>query len=145
LNSSFRGFDYGIDVTLLPIQRRNNRYVETGFNLDIQAKSTFGATLTGTNVLYDMEVKTYNDLRETVTGTPRILVLLVLPKKETEWLELSEDELVLRRCAYWLWMQGRPSTNNKTTIRVSIPRKNRFTVEALREIMERRRKGEALQ
>lgn len=144
LNCSFRDFDYGIDVTVHLIQRRGNRYVETGFNLDIQAKSTFGATMTNTDVLYDMEVKTYNDLRDPDVGTPRILVLLVQPEPETDWTGMTEDELMLRRCAYWLSLRGRAETTNTATIRVSIPRTNRFSIEALQGIMERVRNGEEL-
>jgi len=142
LNCSFRAFDYGIDVTVLEIKRRDNEYVETGFNLDIQAKSTFRATVTDGDVLYDMEVKTYNNLRDPEVGTPRILVLLVQPESETDWTEMTEEELRIRRCAYWLSLKGQGPTSNTGTIRVSIPRANRFSVEALQGIMERVRKGE---
>ncbi len=142
LNCSFREFDYGIDVTVHLIQRRDNRYVETGFNIDIQAKSTYGAIVTDTEVLYDMEVKTYDDLRDPDVGTPRILALLVQPEVEADWTAMTEEELMLRRCAYWLSVKGKEPTTNTSTIRVSIPRVNRFSVEALQGIMERVRNGE---
>jgi hypothetical protein len=142
LNCSFRAFDYGIDVTVHQIQRRDNRYVETGFNLDIQAKSTYEATVTDMDVLYDMEVKAYDDLRDPDVGTPRILVLLVQPEAETEWTEATEEELRVRRCAYWLSLRGRGPTTNTSKIRVSIPRANRFSIESLQAIIERLRNGE---
>ena len=106
LSCSFREFDYSIDVTLHLIQRRDNRYFESGFNLDIQAKSTFRATMRENDVLYDMEVKSYNNLRDLEVGTPRILVLLVQPESETEWTGTTEEELMLRHCAYWLSLSG---------------------------------------
>lgn len=142
LNCSFRDFDYGVDVTVHLIQRRDNRYVETGFNLDIQAKSSYRAMVTDTDVLYDMEVKTYDDLRDSQVGTPRILVLLVQPEIETDWTKMTEEELMLRRCAYWLSIKGKDATTNTNTVRVSIPRSNRFSVEALQGLMERLRRGE---
>jgi hypothetical protein len=142
LNCSFRDFAYGIDVTVHLIQRRDNRYVESGFNLDIQAKSSFAATVADKQVVYDMEVKTYDDLRDPDVGTPRILVLLVQPENETDWIEMTEEELMIRRCAYWLSLKGQGPTMNSSTIRVSIPRANRFSVEALQGIMERLRNGE---
>jgi hypothetical protein len=40
LGCSFRDFDYGIDLSVHAIRRVGHRYVESGFNLDIQAKST---------------------------------------------------------------------------------------------------------
>lgn len=100
LNCSFREFDYAIDVTVHHIQRRENRYVESGFNLDIQAKSTFKAPVKDHEVIYDMEVKTYNDLRDPDVGTPRILALLVQPEGEMDWTAATEEHLMLRRCAF---------------------------------------------
>ena len=145
LNCSFRAFDYGIDVTLHLIQRKENRYAESGINLDIQAKSTHRATVTGSDVLYDMEIKTYDDLRDPEVVTPRILVLLVQPENEQDWTGMTEDELALRRCAYWMSLNDWAPTANKSTIRVSIPKANRFSVEALQGMMERLRNGEDLQ
>jgi hypothetical protein len=142
LNCSFRAFDYGIEVTVHVIQQRNGRYVETGFNLDIQAKSTYAATVNDTHVLYDLEVKTYDDLRDPNVGTPRILVLLVQPETESEWTDATEEELRVRRCAYWLSIKGREAIPNTSTIRVSIPRANRFSIESLQGMMERLRNGE---
>ena len=91
-----------------------------------------------------MELKTYDDLRDSQVGTPRILVLLVLPEKEDEWALFSEDQLILKRCAYWLSLKEWPATQNETSVRVSIPRANRFNVESLAQIMERRRQGDEL-
>jgi hypothetical protein len=142
LNCSFRAFDYGIDVTVHEIQQRNARYVETGFNLDIQAKSTYGAIVTDTDVLYDLEVKSYDDLRDQDVGMPRILVLLVQPEVEADWTEVTENELMLRHCAYWLSLKGMGAVDNTRTVRVSLPKANRFSVEALQGIMECLRVGE---
>jgi hypothetical protein len=142
LNCSFRAFDYGIDVTVHEIHQRNARYVETGFNLDIQANSTYGAIVTDTDVLYDLEVKSYDDLRDQDVGTPRILVLLVQPEVEADWTEVTENELMLRHCAYWLSLKGMGAVDNTRTVRVSLPKANRFSVEALQGIMECLRVGE---
>src|SRR5262249_38984840 len=100
-------------------------------NLDIQAKSTTAATLTTSHVLYDMEVKTYNDLRDPEVGCPRILVLLVLPQDESIWIEQTEDHLLVRHCAYWLSLKGMAPTTNAATIRVPIPRTNVLSVDTL--------------
>jgi hypothetical protein len=144
LGCSFRDFDYGIDLTVHAIRRKGLRYVEAGFSLDIQAKSTTTAVVTASQVLYDMEVKTYDDLRDTEIGCPRILVLLVLPKEETAWTEQTEEHLLLRRCAYWISLKGRGPTTNTETIRVTIPRTNVFSVAALLQLMDKVRKREEL-
>jgi Domain of unknown function (DUF4365) len=144
MSCSFRDFDYGIDVTLHEITRRENRYVETGFNLDIQAKSTINAIVEEQQIKYDLEVKAYDDLRDTEVGTPRILVVLCLPPPEGLWMAMTDAELVLRRCAYWLSLRGWDATTNQDTVRVPIPRANRFWVEGLQGIMRQIRAGEDL-
>ncbi|MFM5980640.1 MAG: DUF4365 domain-containing protein, partial [Sphaerospermopsis kisseleviana] len=47
----------------------------------------------------------------------------------------SETELCLRRCAYWVSLRGQPQTQNTETVTVYIPRKNVFTVDALKNLM----------
>src|SRR5947209_15670929 len=74
LSCSFRDFDYGIDVTLNHIKLRQGRRVESGYRLDVQAKSTTRAALDEEHVAYDMEVKTYEDLRDPEVESLRILV-----------------------------------------------------------------------
>jgi hypothetical protein len=122
LACSFRDYDYGLDLTVHAIRRNGRRYVEFGFKLDIQAKTSTSAVITPAQVLYDMEVKTYDDLREVVVGCPRILVLLIMPDEESAWTEQNEDHLLLRKCAYWMSLKGMGPTTNTATIRVTIPR-----------------------
>ena len=144
MSCSFREYDYGIDVTLHEITRRESRYIESGFNLDIQAKSTINAVIKNDLIKYDLDVKNYEDLREIWVGTPRILVLLALPEPESEWASFGEDQLILRRCAYWASLKGREPTTNQTSIRISIPLDNRFNTESLQQIMGQLRQGDDL-
>lgn len=64
----FRDYDYGIDLSLHEIRRKGSRYAESGHRLDIQAKSTTQATRTEGEVFYDLEIRTYNTLREDLVG-----------------------------------------------------------------------------
>jgi len=73
--------------------------------------------------------------------TPRLLVVLDLPKDQTEWLTITADELILRRRAYWLNFRGHDETENKSSITVHIPEQNLFNVDNLRLLMEQSRKG----
>ncbi len=141
MSCSFRDFDYGIDTTVNHLKIRAGRRVESGYRLDVQTKSTTRAIIGMSDVTYDLEVKAYNDLRDSEAIVPRILVLLVLPEEEVEWLSINEDALLLRRCAYWLNLFGKPATTNEDRIRVFIPRTNVFTPVTLAEIMQRIRSG----
>src|SRR5262249_25712094 len=113
MNLTLRTTDYGIDLTLHDFLVRGRRRSESGFNLDVQAKSTTAANLDEGSVKYDLDVRTYETLRHPRAGTPRLLVLLVLPEDEADWLRQTEEELLLRRCAYWLSLQGRPAVANR--------------------------------
>lgn len=145
-------FDYGIDVKVLDVSVRMDqsgdqtipRYIESGFVLGFQAKSTTNVMIEDATVAYDLDVKAYNDLRDQDAGEPRFLVLLVLPDDDRDWLSISEEQLILRRCAYWCSLKGQPATSNTATIRIRIPRINLFDVNALRTLMERRKNGDEL-
>lgn len=134
---SVRDFDYGIDVTLHDLRRHGRRYAESGFKLDIQAKSISAAGMMEDPIRYDLDVKNYDDLRNPRVGCPRILVVLVLPDDETHWTEQTEENLVLRRAAYWMSLKGRESSTNSRTVRLAIPRENLLNIAALQALMQR--------
>ncbi len=136
--------DYGIDMSLRAITLRGNRRRDLGPQLDLQLKSTTRAGVGDTHLSYDLKVANYDDLREPEVQAARTLVVLVMPNDEAQWLSQSHDELALRHCAYWLSLKGHPTTTSTTTVRVSIPLANVFSVAAVQSIMERLRKGEDL-
>ncbi len=49
----------------------------------------------------------------------------------------SVEQLILRRCAYWVSLAGLPQSNNETAVTVSVPRTNVLTVQALKDMMQR--------
>ncbi len=71
---------------------------------------------------------------------PFLLILLCLHKNEPSWLEISEDQLILRRCAYWCKLSGSP-TGNTAKQRIRIPIANKFTPEAVTNILRDIRDG----
>jgi hypothetical protein len=137
VSCEWRLTDYGIDLSLYDIKRRGQRRIESGRSIDVQAKSTTLANVDGPTIKYDMEVKTYEDLRDPEVRRARLLVLLVLPEDESQWLHQTPEELVLRRCAYWFSLRGCGPVPNQRSIRIAISRSNIFSVEALREILAR--------
>jgi hypothetical protein len=134
--------DYGIDLSLRQVRWQRGRWWEAGIPLDIQLKSEAGATVTPTHVVHDLKAEAYDILRRSTRSSPAILVLLVLPANQTDWIDHSEDRLELRKCAYWLSLRGQPASTNKATVRVHIPRANQFTPAALQRIMEAIRRRE---
>ena len=112
---------------------------DVGPQLDLQLKSTTGAIVGTTSLTYDLPVLNYDDLREHDEKSARILIVLVMPEDEANWLAQSPEELALRHCAWWLSLKGSPPTTATTTVRVSIPLTNVFSVAAVQAIVERLR------
>lgn len=83
-----------------------------------------------------LEANAYNDLveRAGTGGMPFLLILLCLPKDELTWLNVSGDNMVLQKCAYWCQLRGDLSDNAQTK-RVRIPTANVFTPEAVTTIL----------
>ena len=136
--------DYGIDLTLNDIEDFGGWHAESGCKLDIQAKSTARAGKAADVIAYDLDIRSYDVLRLPTARHPRILVVLLLPIDESRWCSQSEEELTLRHCAYWLSLRGRPPSTNRKSVRLSLPRANVFSVEALRTIVSRIKAGDEL-
>ena len=75
------------------------------------------------------------------TQTPRLLVVLDLPRDRDQWMTVTNDELVLRHRAYWANLYGRDETANDHTITIPIPVRNVFDVPNLQDLMEQSRSG----
>src|SRR5262249_44796315 len=88
--------DLGIDLSLRAVRQEGNQYQDAGFQIDVQLRSTTRANVTATHIAYDLDARTHDYLRQTGLRNPRLLVVLVLPEDEAQWLSQSPDELVLR-------------------------------------------------
>ena len=110
--------DHGIDGTIESYGRGINR-------VDFQLKSTTEFHPTAHSVDYDLRVANYNQLVRD-DDLPRVLILLLMPEDDSQWLAQTEDELCLRKCAYWVDLMGKVPSTNSVTQRVSLPLANVF-------------------
>jgi hypothetical protein len=110
-------------------------------SLDIQLKATInlGEARDGA-FRFALKRRNY-DLLLAETMIPRILVVLDLPKNEADWLEVTQDSLVLRRCAYWASLGRLGETKNKESVTILIQSNNRFDVDSLKALMQQARSG----
>ena len=88
---------------------------------------------------FQLKAENYESLR-LPTQIPRLLVVLDLPAEEGEWTTVTTEELVLRRCAYWLSLNGFPESA-RVRPTVHIPKSQVFDVPGLQGLMERSRNG----
>ena len=107
--------------------------------LQLKATVSLGEPLDG-YYRFPLKVRNY-DLLRIETQTPRLLVVLDLPRDENDWVTITEGELILRRRAYWVNLKGYEETANRTSVTVPIPTGNVFNVESLRHLMDQSRRG----
>jgi hypothetical protein len=113
--------------------------------IDIQMKSRrVENTDTGNVIHYDLNHKNYEDLILADLQAPRLLVLVLVPHDLGDWLKLSPEQLTLQRCAYWYSLANQSERDNKTTVRVHIPRSNLLDVASLGALMQRANDQEPL-
>lgn len=112
--------------------------------LGFQAKATSRHIVSrdGRQLNFPLPMRDYDNLRTAVT--PFILIVVLLPEDETEWLAQTHDELCLRYCAYWLSLAGRPEVTNINNVTVHVPVANVFGSHQLTELMDRAARGETL-
>lgn len=84
--------------------------------LDLQLKATINLSEPHEGCFhFPLKRRNYDLLRQP-TQTPRLLVVLDLPRDEHRWMTITADELILRRSAYWLNLRG---ARNRTIDRPS--------------------------
>jgi Domain of unknown function (DUF4365) len=127
-------------------KRGTQRNDTRGIPLNCQLKST---VITSSKVRinaasdiisYNLDAKSYDDLVDSDGGC--VLVLLLLPENELNWLAQDEQKLTLSHCCYYWQPQATDTlTPNDETQTIKISMKQRFTPEILIALLhERQRK-----
>jgi hypothetical protein len=92
---------------------------------------------------FKLTLKNYDDLRAD-TMLPRLLILLLLPQDENDWLIHEPNRLILQHCAYYINLKGLPASSNLGHQTIYIPLSNRLTPDALKILMLKASKLEDL-
>ncbi len=107
--------------------------------LELQLKATSNLRkLNNGDISFALPRRNY-DLLISVTGQLRLLVVLDLPQDEHSWMSITYENLILRRCAYWVNLRGFPDTTNTSSVSVHIPADNLFNVDSLKKLMTQAR------
>ncbi|UWR47117.1 DUF4365 domain-containing protein [Phaeobacter inhibens] len=115
-------------------------------DLKVQLKATITEPVESKGCLsYSFSgIKQYDDLRSDTVATPRILVVLFLPKSKREWLIHTEDKLSLSKCAYWVSLRDAPASKNETSQTIYLPKAQKFDVANLADICDQIASGQKL-
>jgi hypothetical protein len=102
--------------------------------IDVQMKCTSQDVLKTDGVHWVLSRDHYDHLRSELVYVPKILVVLLVPKRLDDWLTVSADSMLLQRSAFWVSLRGEPESahDSKTVV---LP--NQFNVVQLLEILKR--------
>ena len=106
-----------------------------------QAKSTSASLVDGDEVVYDLEVKNYNDLC-VESREARLLILVEIPEDVSAWTTVSIKTLCIHCTGYWHSLRGRDHSSNASTQRIRFPESQRFDPDQLTVLMSRVEDGE---
>lgn len=110
--------------------------------IDVQLKSTTRAPLRPdeASFAFRLKAKNYAELRGR-RMVPRLLVVLLLPRNPGEWVEHDHERMISRHAAYYVSLSGLPARSNASTVTVTLPRRNLFSVTNLRRLMAQASQG----
>lgn len=114
--------------------------------IDVQLKETINLKgPTDGTYRFRLKNRNYKLLQGEKYRTPRLLVVLHMPRDKSQWITIVNDGLTLRRCAYWLNLRefdelDENADDDKYTL-VHIPQENRFDDVSLRRLMDQARTG----
>lgn len=129
----------GVDARVHLKERLDPRSVHTNFTINVQLKATSNQpSLENERYSYFLDdVAKYDELKERSGPFPTLLVVLFLPENAEEWLQLTDDALVARRCAYWTSLWDAPTSKNLTGQTVYLPKACILTPNGLRDVARR--------
>ncbi|MBB64054.1 MAG: hypothetical protein CMO81_03230 [Waddliaceae bacterium] len=133
-----RSQDYGFDGTFHQVNLIRGKLVDSGVSIDFQLKASINFTIETDSISYALDSGNYNSLAyraSTPRATPAVLVLLTLPKDTREWINLDEQQLILKNCCYWEVVSSK-FTQNTSSKTIKIPRRQLLTPESLQKILQ---------
>lgn len=134
--------DYGVDLEVRHIGIHGTKRIDLGVLLDLQLKASINWEIDGAHLVFDLDADAYNRLifRRDNSVTPCALVVCCLPKEEASWINVCEDELTIRKCCYYHFIDGEVTTNSQSK-RIRIPRNQLLTPEALSGLKQKLYEG----
>lgn len=128
----------GVDATLIAMGDFPPGSL-TDVTIHVQLKATVDEPrVTDGRVAYFLRtIDAYNRLRAETSTVPRVLVVLFLPKDPADWLTISQQELSLKRCAYWVSLLGGPESLNSSGQTIYLPVDQILSPEGLLRLITR--------
>ncbi|WP_430542285.1 DUF4365 domain-containing protein [Streptomyces malaysiensis] len=128
--------DHGIDWHVSHSAR--GHAVDDEVTIKVQLKATYqiAPAPPGPTFAFTLDNDHLVKLARSPVSVHKILVVMIVPRGQEDWLRAGHDRLSLRHCCYWINLAGHPITGRRRTT-VRIPTSRIFDDRALCEIMTR--------
>lgn len=115
--------DYGIDFGIHKVGYRGARRLDLGAVFYVQLKTSERPDVVGSEVVYDLEVKTFNDMvtMNKEGDKPLVLVLMALKGDSSSSLDVRHNEISVGNSLYWYRTDATDLSTNTGTVRIKIP------------------------
>ncbi|CAL9518366.1 DUF4365 domain-containing protein [Streptomyces sp. H-KF8] len=111
----------GVDVTLR----------SRGLMVDIQLKCTQSPRTVRSGYSFDLDIETYDKLRDPERSAPGHLALLIVPPDIGRWVTHQSDSIVLACHGYWASLHGMGHAAGSSTTAIHLPEHQELTVKAM--------------
>lgn len=143
--------DFGDDILIKEVEKSATKvgfsFLTTGRQIGVQVKCTTQKSITSKEEIIKFRLKGRNYYHLSLRKKrwkdnnyiPLILILLVLPIDETEWLNLNFNEggLTIGGKAYWYIPPDLPkATLEKTSYTISILKENQLNLDSISELFK---------
>lgn len=131
--------DWSVDNDCIDITLKGTGYLKPRIrnpSIDIQLKATETLRKIGDHFAYEINIRTYDHLRDESVSSPQYLMVLHLPKDHSEWVDHNGEGVTLKNKCYWVSLRGLAESANTTSVTVKIPENQIVTVDVLRELMD---------
>lgn len=128
----------GIDVMIIGTEKIKEI---NALRIDAQVKCTSQNIEKEDVIKFRLKVKAYNQLRDENNYSTTILIVVVVPQNEEDWLTVENNEMIFRKCGYWICLKGYPEVKDKSTITIDIPKENIITNKTLLNLVEQEAKN----
>ncbi|MEU7591787.1 DUF4365 domain-containing protein [Streptomyces sp. NPDC039022] len=111
----------GVDVTL-----RSGPWM-----VDIQLKCTQSPRIVRGGFSFDLDVETYDKLRNPDRSAPGHLALLIVPPDIGQWVTHQSESIILACHGYWASLHGLGGASGSVTTAIHLPEHQQLTVKAM--------------
>lgn len=111
----------GVDATL-----RNG-----GLMVDLQLKCTMRPRIVDGDYVFDLDVATYNKLRDPLRSAPGYLALMIIDPDVDKWIVHDPQGVNVAVQGYWAKLQDEPAPAGKSKTAIRLPRSQVLDKDAL--------------